>query len=157
MYTLSVLVTGFVRGDTGTDVSLNINSGSSIKKKIVLDGVGLYSATTTLDDGVCDNVRGVLPRNGAAVTIAAVKLERGNSQTLAHQDAQGNWVINDIPDKAQELWKCQRYYQLFSSADKRPTDKRDFRPELVSNATDVGEVVIDGTTYYYADTNLSKG
>ena len=42
--------------------------------------------------------------------ITAVKLELGSQQTLAHQDAAGNWVLNDPPpDKALELLKCQRY------------------------------------------------
>ena len=32
-------------------------------------------------------------------------------QTIAHQDASGNWVLNDPPpNKALELAKCQRYY-----------------------------------------------
>ncbi|MDE7262275.1 MAG: hypothetical protein K2N78_09505 [Oscillospiraceae bacterium] len=36
-------------------------------------------------------------------------------QTLAHQDADGNWVLNDPPpNKALELAKCQRYQQVYS-------------------------------------------
>lgn len=42
--------------------------------------------------------------------IVAVKLELGPVQTLAHQDKDGNWVLNDPPpNKALELAKCQRY------------------------------------------------
>ena len=45
-----------------------------------------------------------------AVTLKAAKLELGPTQTLAHQDADGNWVLNDPPpNKALELAKCQRY------------------------------------------------
>lgn len=44
----------------------------------------------------------------------AAKLELGDTQTLAHQDASGNWVLSDPPpDKALELAKCQRYYQRY--------------------------------------------
>ena len=44
--------------------------------------------------------------------INAVKLEPGPVQTLAHQDADGHWVLNDPPpNKALELAKCQRYLQ----------------------------------------------
>lgn len=43
---------------------------------------------------------------GASVKIKAVKLEYGDVQTLAHQDASGNWVLNEIPDKGMELLKC---------------------------------------------------
>lgn len=48
---------------------------------------------------------------GNGQTFTAVKLELGDQQTLAHQDASGNWVLNDPPpNKALELLKCQRYY-----------------------------------------------
>jgi len=44
--------------------------------------------------------------------IIAAKLELGPVQTLAHQDADGNWVLNDPPpNQALELAKCQRYYE----------------------------------------------
>ena len=46
--------------------------------------------------------------------ITAVKLELGTHQTLAHQDAAGNWVLNDIPNKVEETKKCQRYQKVFS-------------------------------------------
>lgn len=42
--------------------------------------------------------------------LKAIKLEFGSVQTLAHKDADGNWVPNDPPpDPALELAKCQRY------------------------------------------------
>lgn len=42
--------------------------------------------------------------------IIAVKLELGDTQTLARQDENGEWVLNDPPpNKALELVKCQRY------------------------------------------------
>ena len=43
------------------------------------------------------------------VTFVAAKLELGSQQTLAHQDEDGNWTLNDIPDYGEELAKCQRY------------------------------------------------
>lgn len=44
------------------------------------------------------------------IKLIAAKLEPGTQQTLAHQDADGNWVLNDPPpNKALELAKCQRY------------------------------------------------
>lgn len=36
--------------------------------------------------------------DGTEATIIAVKLELGTQQTLAHQDANGAWVLNEIPD-----------------------------------------------------------
>lgn len=47
---------------------------------------------------------------GQSTTLIAAKLELGPVQTLAHQDAEGNWVLNDPPPNfQQELVKCQRY------------------------------------------------
>lgn len=43
------------------------------------------------------------------MTIVAAKLELGNAQTLAHQE-EGVWILNEIPDFASELEKCQRYF-----------------------------------------------
>ncbi|MCI8649602.1 MAG: hypothetical protein HFG20_05740 [Anaerotruncus sp.] len=52
---------------------------------------------------------------GQYIKIRAAKLELGDHQTLAHQDANGNWVLNDPPpDKELELIKCQRFYNKIS-------------------------------------------
>lgn len=44
----------------------------------------------------------------------AVKLELGSQQTLAHQDADGNWVLNEVPDYGEQLRRCQRYFVRLS-------------------------------------------
>lgn len=44
------------------------------------------------------------------IFVRAVKLELGSQQTLAHQDADGNWVLNEIPDYGEQLRRCQRYF-----------------------------------------------
>ena len=52
----------------------------------------------------------------AHVKLYAAKLELGSQQTLAHQDADGKWVLNDPPpNKALELAKCQRYQVVYSA------------------------------------------
>mgnify|MGYP006879553682 CR=1 FL=1 len=43
------------------------------------------------------------------VTIKAAKLELGPTQTLAHQDAAGNWVLNEVPEYGGQLRRCQMY------------------------------------------------
>lgn len=72
---------------------------------------GLLTATFT-----AENVEEVLigfRESGSSdntADIIAIKLELGTQQTLAHQDENGNWVLNDPPpNKQQELAKCQRY------------------------------------------------
>lgn len=70
---------------------------------ILVTGTGTIPTSTTypaLNFGVFS---GTVP---GTVTILAVKLELGTGQTLAHQDAEGNWVLNEIPDYHTELLKC---------------------------------------------------
>lgn len=64
-------------------------------------GIAINSVTTATDD----------------LQLYAAKLELGSQQTLAHQDAEGNWVLNDPPPNyQQELAKCQRYQIPFRYA-----------------------------------------
>lgn len=49
------------------------------------------------------------------VHLLAVKLEIGDTQTLAHQE-NGVWVLNEIPNYQQELAKCQRYFIGFNDS-----------------------------------------
>lgn len=52
----------------------------------------------------------------ASEAILAVKLELGSEQTLAHQDANGNWVLNEIPDYREQLRRCQKYFVKFGDS-----------------------------------------
>lgn len=52
---------------------------------------------------------------GVSVAITAAKLELGAQQTLAHKDANGAWVLNEVPNYAEQLARCQRYYYKLPS------------------------------------------
>jgi hypothetical protein len=52
---------------------------------------------------------------GGSADLVAVKLETGDKQTLAHKDANGKWVLNDIPDYGDMLLKCQQYMIPFGA------------------------------------------
>lgn len=91
--------------------------------------------------------------DSTGVTLAAAKLELGSQQTLAHKDANGNWVLNEIPDYGEQLRRCQRYFQLYSSADIRPAKAVDCRPTMRTDPAQ-GTVVVNGTTYYYNSADL---
>lgn len=56
-----------------------------------------------------DNNSKTISLTGTGQTFVAAKLELGSQQTLAHQDADGNWVLNEIPDYGEQLRRCQRY------------------------------------------------
>lgn len=69
---------------------------------------------------IAGSVRAYLGRKPgvtSSVKYYAAKLELGDTQTLAHQDAGGNWVLNDpSPNFQQELAKCQRYQYVPSAS-----------------------------------------
>ena len=113
--TASVLVTNFT---AGAAVCLFIRTNSGVKLAYVrFSKPGLYSVTTTLPDDFDGNLMIEIGQGGSDggngntdFTVLAIKLELGSQQTLAHQDADGNWVLNEIPDYGEQLAKCQRYY-----------------------------------------------
>ena len=47
----------------------------------------------------------------SSVMLKAVKLELGDTQTLARLDADGNWQLNEMPSYGLQLENCRRYYQ----------------------------------------------
>jgi len=77
-----------------------------------MTGIQLLSGSAVLQENNCYGV-GIYVYSAAelnSIKLVAAKLELGSQQTLAHQDAAGNWVLNDPPpNKALELAKCQRY------------------------------------------------
>ena len=44
--------------------------------------------------------------DNSSITLVAIKLEFGNTQTLAHKES-GVWVVNEVPHFEEELIKCQ--------------------------------------------------
>ena len=57
-----------------------------------------------------DNNSKTISLTGTGQTFVAAKLELGSQQTLAHQDENGVWVLNEIPDFGEQLRRCQRYF-----------------------------------------------
>lgn len=51
----------------------------------------------------------IFVNNGQSVKVIAAKLELGDQQTLAHQDEFGNWVLNEIPNYAEQYVICEQY------------------------------------------------
>lgn len=50
-----------------------------------------------------------------SATIIAIKLELGDTQTLAHKENE-KWVLNEIPDFGEQLRRCQRYLVKLGSS-----------------------------------------
>lgn len=65
-----------------------------------------------------------------SATIIAIKLELGDTQTLAHKENE-KWVLNEIPDFGEQLARCQRYCVAFKQYDTfSPDGETDFIVEL---------------------------
>lgn len=47
--------------------------------------------------------------------VLAAKLEIGDTQSLAYQDQDGDWLLRDIPDYGEQLARCQRYCYIFDA------------------------------------------
>lgn len=107
--TFSVLYSGLTSGN------LRLYYGPGDHSIVNTDEtLGLISGTFVLpaDATKVDNVFIALESKDASVNLIATKLELGTQQTLAHQDADGNWVLNDPPpNKELELLKCQKYFK----------------------------------------------
>lgn len=148
-YTISILVTEL----SGDPRFALYTPAGGIGERLMITGTGLFSIRQSITEELAFNQIRIVLTGGSSVTVAAVKLECGSEQTLAHQDSSGNWVLNEIPDYGEELAKCQRYYQLFSSEAARPTTPADYRPNM-RTTPQTGTIDIGGVTYYYADANL---
>jgi len=94
-------------------ISFNINGTANY---LYVTTAGLYTQVLTMPDEVTSFTVGFSCYQNNYITVEAVKIELGDVQTLAHQDANGNWVLNEIPNYAEELAKCQRYYQRFGQS-----------------------------------------
>ena len=67
-------------------------NGSFENRLVNVTGDGLFSMTTVLPDSIETMTVEVGGNPGSQLTIIALKLELGPVQTLAHQDAEGNWL-----------------------------------------------------------------
>ena len=111
-YTLSALVPE-VKG-TGYIQFVYADGTYGPAAKITESGLIVVAAVATKEVG-----RVALQTNaGGSIIFEAAKLEPGLTQTLAHQDADGNWALNDPPpNRALELAKCQRRFVRLSLAE----------------------------------------
>lgn len=122
--TLSILVKDYISSASGyfnsgirAANSINLNS-TALGGTGSRNNTGFYTATfvlpTTIDKTGLNvhfewSNNAELGNAGDYVTIEAVKLELGDKQTLAHQDKDGNWVLNEIPDYQEMYEKCSIY------------------------------------------------
>jgi hypothetical protein len=109
-YTLSVLV----KEVGSAAVYIANDNGDAVPKTMQLH-VGMNTMTVEVPADRGNRVQFVVAYN-SSITVSAIKLERGSMQTLAHQNASGDWILNDVPNKAEETFKC-----IHSTADSEDT------------------------------------
>lgn len=111
----------FLRGKTAT-ISVMDSNGNVYSKTLLIPASGMFDSDNLYigDNWWIDLI--VLPSGDfyirfvsitkaeTTLGIQAAKLELGPQQTLAHQDADGNWVLNEVPDYGEQLRRCQRYF-----------------------------------------------
>ena len=91
----------------GTAYDSNITEQAGYYKNTEYE---VISFTFIIPNGIQDHFNvSITPGNKGIVDVAAMKLELGHRQTLAHKE-NNVWVLNEIPDYATELAKCQRYF-----------------------------------------------
>lgn len=109
-YTLSMLY----KDKIGTDYLRFIignRSDGDIKGVNTKNASGLLSFTVT-SDNINKLIIGFVGSLDNSVTVLAVKLELGDTQTLAHKEGD-TWVLNEIPDYGEQLRRCQRYCKVY--------------------------------------------
>ena len=109
--TLSALVKG-----SGNIYIYNIGVSDSAKALFSTNDYTLASVTVTIPS-VSQTGEQIVITSNNTVDIRAIKLELGDTQTLA-REVNGQWVLNDPPPNyQQELAKCQWYYRYFEKID----------------------------------------
>jgi len=157
----TVAVSALLTANTGGFVLAleRVRNGDVVTLSQVLsDESGLVSFTYTLgaydlEDG--DKLRVSMGNSSSSYDqyqIVGVKLEIGSQQTLAHQ-VNSAWLLRELPNHAQQLQRCQRYFQIFRTSDLRPEYAADFRPTLAAEPS-FSTIDINGETYYAASAEL---
>lgn len=140
-----------------------ITLSALLKNNRLLSGTWIVDNSVTADTMIAENETIVLFRSPwagnawgvyfkAADDVLALKLELGSQQTLAHQE-NGAWVLNQIPDYGEQLSRCQRYYQVYTTAEARPAKALDCRPVMRTDPVQ-STVIVGGATLYANSADL---
>lgn len=146
-----LLADGTLLTCSGTTPSTVISQATQVCASSPINGVAVRVYAPTNGGKFAYQIM-LLPN--ATATAVAAKLELGPRSTLARL-VDGEWVLNDPPPNfQQELAKCQRMYQIYSTASERPTNGYDCRPVMRLAAPSQGTILINDQTWYYNDANL---
>lgn len=125
--TISMLVSGVSSSFKGIRFSLDssnsVGTNSTTLGNTDMDAAttpGLYTATFTVPATISHSgINAALYQGGTGraagdyCVISAVKVELGDTQTLAHQE-NSVWVLNEVPNFEEQLARCQRFAYEFN-------------------------------------------
>lgn len=145
--------------------------GKTLTASVLLSSGALYSGTVTLTtlssntvfytgnnvtirySSYWNGIQVFCNTSGSTISVVAVKLELGSSQTLAHLEG-STWVLNEVPKFEDDLEVCRCYFRMFRDQSRRPTYGIDFSPAMAKDQPTLSTMVIGGVTYYTASADL---
>lgn len=101
--------------DVAQPLVIELNFDSNSFKQLAVTEPGLYSVTATVPENAVRLYAMVVKMSETfdelteMCSITAAKLETGNEQTLAKKDSDGNWVLCELPDRAEQAAICAQY------------------------------------------------
>ena len=98
-------------------VSVIFDDGTETEKQEIGNSESAFTLKAVTFNQITKKVTSIsfsFANNIGSIDLLAAKLELGSQQTLAHQDENGNWVLNEIPDYGEQLRRCQRYFVNFN-------------------------------------------
>lgn len=88
---------------------LYVVGGTTTNNTVNFTSTGLFSKTVTIPSSITSLMVAIQTSSSVSadsyVTLSAVKLEIGDTQTLAHQE-NGSWVLNEIPNFDEQFMRC---------------------------------------------------
>ena len=109
---MTATLSALVKGNGRLKISLGSSNAGAYSNYFSYSDWTLVQMQGTIVSGTDYHIYVQTRQGSGNCYVKAVKLELGSQQTLAHQDADGNWVLNEIPDYGEQLTRCQRYYQV---------------------------------------------
>jgi len=118
--------------------------GDTTKPFITPETTGIVSVQFTISNDYENYRIGLQSVTAGSITLKCVKLELGDTSTLA----------NDPPaDYGEQLALCKRFYRLWTTEAARTEALKEVGLMRIPNPT-LGTIDIGGTTYYYASADL---
>lgn len=120
-----------------SNADLKIMNFSSASGAVVSTELTFPEGTPVANTGL--NNRFQISVSSGWVKLKAAKLELGSVQTIAHQE-NGKWVLNEIPDKNEELLKC--CISTADPADDHANNKK--TPSAINAVNKAGDTMTGG-------------